>query len=469
MTMTLPSPVRNVRVTAGGVLPVPPTKRVITSADLTYLGCFRMPPYTNAFDTMFAYGGITGRVVNGQQRLFLYGNNPQLHDPVYEIADPGTYGMNYRTAPRGTLVTNWGDIYHGHRMAWDAQGNPIAIGYQLPAGLHWHEGHQLLYWTYFDSYNSTLIPYQNLGASSLDDPVTKTSTAYGPWRTSCVDGDGKAWIGATRGAFLTALPDGSMGTHGVYFVTKAAPWGPQLYAGAWPTTSTPSGPFVANIPLPDRYLTYYAMIGQIAAMQGTFTGSLRAFRRTPDLCYVWHPSVGGGIATEIDPVKNGGVGSWTSMDSIGGMTWIDLPDKHGVVFAVSCAGGPNADPAVCGTGHVWYRNTGQGTALCTHGCDAHMEIAGPVTDAAFPALMIYDPTELESVRAGSTVDYTVDPSTVMNVDTLRTAPVTTLGNGKTLRGVYFNPSTRTLYVQAPGADDSVAGLFTSLMHVFQVA
>src|SRR5262245_14580446 len=58
------------------------TKPLLTKADFNYLGCMRMPAGT---DTTFAYGGVTGRKVNGQLRLFVFGNNPTLKDPLYEL------------------------------------------------------------------------------------------------------------------------------------------------------------------------------------------------------------------------------------------------------------------------------------------------------------------------------------------------------------------------------------------------
>src|SRR5262245_60029628 len=45
---------------------------VISQSDITYLGAIRTPLEVN---TTFAYGGLTGRIVNGHVRLFLFGSN----------------------------------------------------------------------------------------------------------------------------------------------------------------------------------------------------------------------------------------------------------------------------------------------------------------------------------------------------------------------------------------------------------
>ena len=72
---------------------------------------------------------------------------------MYELQETGSYSTDYRSAPRMSLVNNWGDVYQGHRISFDAQGNPMQLGYLIPAGLYWNEATQLLYWTYYDSYN----------------------------------------------------------------------------------------------------------------------------------------------------------------------------------------------------------------------------------------------------------------------------------------------------------------------------
>src|SRR5687767_11842522 len=158
-----PAPPSNVRVVQrGSAIP----GNVLTAANFSYLGCMRMP--TNV-DTTFAYGGLTGRKVGGQVRLFVSGSNVgKPKDAMYELADTGSYSKDYRSAPRMELVTNWGDIFHGKRVSWDTSGRPLQMNYVYPGAAYWHEGNQLLYWTYFDAYNSTLQPLWNLGATSLD-------------------------------------------------------------------------------------------------------------------------------------------------------------------------------------------------------------------------------------------------------------------------------------------------------------
>ena len=71
-----------------------------------------------------------------------------------------------------------------------------------------------------------------------------------------------------------------MAGHGAYFVTTAAPWGPQLFGGAnWPTPSTPSGFGSPDLKLANRYLNYYFMGGSIKS-DGTFFPPLKSLSPT---------------------------------------------------------------------------------------------------------------------------------------------------------------------------------------------
>src|SRR3989344_6383962 len=61
---------------------------VITENDITYLGTMRMPQ--SGVDTVGAYGGLTGRRVNGQLRLFLYSSGFS-GNRLYELAPTTTF------------------------------------------------------------------------------------------------------------------------------------------------------------------------------------------------------------------------------------------------------------------------------------------------------------------------------------------------------------------------------------------
>src|SRR6187397_2979841 len=74
-------------------------KRVLAPTDFSYLGAMRVP---ESVDMVFSYGGLTGRKVNGQVRLLMLGSR-NIGDPIYELADTGTYDPNFAQAPRMSL------------------------------------------------------------------------------------------------------------------------------------------------------------------------------------------------------------------------------------------------------------------------------------------------------------------------------------------------------------------------------
>ena len=418
-------------------------KRVLRDSDLQYLGAMRCPAEGAWMD--FSTGTLTGRKVNGQTRLIMSGNIT-MGDPVYEFAEASAFGLDPATAPRMSLVKTWGDIYGQSRKTWTPAGVEKTTYPRYPGALYWNESKQLLYWTYVNTYNVTGEDEWCLGASKLDPAGV---TAYGPWRPS---GEGKK--GSWRCIRITESPAGELlcGS-GVMSGAASSPWGPDMWAGAFPTATTPAGFGTPDLPIV-KYLTYYPMT---VGRDGSWAGPIRSARRPGD--YTFEP-LSSGVLTEIDPKKNGGVGSWTQMDGLGGALWIDLPEVHGVLFN-----------GRFGAGHLWYRNEAVGNDRCVHGMAAPAQITGPVSTDMYPVMIFYDPADLHAVRQGSRVDYTIDAAQIINAHDrfgLKTAPITSVGSAKNLGGSYFDPATRRLYVAAPDADDSTPGMYMPLVHVFRI-
>jgi hypothetical protein len=453
-------------------------QRVLSASDISYLGDIRMPA---GADTTFAYGGLSGRMVNGVVHLFVFGNNPSAHDPVYEIVDPGTgYVRDYTKAPHATLYASWGDIYHGRRTSWDAGGAQISLQYLYPRGLYWNEATQLLYWTYGDAYNVTGRPDWGLGASALSDRL-RTSLSYGPWRTAATDADRRTSFGTWRCGYLFANPaDGSMlcGSS-PQAGNSGAPWGPDAYGGTpWPTAATPSGPGAPNVTLPSRFLEYYFMGDPSAPnhvnADGSVTGVLRSFRRTNEQA-LWEPITLGGSTVRVNPALNHGVGSWGELDATSGAIWLNLARVRGVIFSATLAGAISQDSTDCtNAAHEWYSNAGVNPPIgaCAHGCPPPVAVTGPVTTNAFPAFIIYDPDDLLAVQSGSRNDYTLEPTNVIDLAQtygVHTANLGTVGAAKSVAGFYFDPVRKYLFTLSTQADDSAGPYFVqSLIHVFAV-
>lgn len=425
---------------------IPPSsggKRVLTGADFVYLGGFRL----RDVDMTFHFGNMTGRKVNGSVHLFFTGNVTQ-NSPLYEFAAP-TSGFHATPAQssQATWVRDWGTgIFGNARTSWAPDGSVqnTREGAWRDGGLHFNESTGLLYWTFFDAYNTSGYPNWCLGATRLSD-----GQAFGPWRPA---GGTPVMKGPWRCLYLSAHPSGAM-LCGSTIQSGAigSPWGPDLWAGAFPTVNTPSGLPAPDIPI-EKFLTYYPMYGRVLS-NGTWTGPLNACRRTGD--YFFEPFAASTGFSQIDPAQNGGVGTWTELDGTHSVQWIDLPDAHGVVFVVKQA-----------SGHVWYANNE--TQVCTHGVTAPILNTGPVSTDAYPAFFVYDPAHLDAIKAGSTVDYTVLPTSVVK-PTVETAAIDVTGAAKTLGGSYFDPDTRKLYVCAPQADRTVGGIANPFIHVWQIA
>jgi hypothetical protein len=454
-------------------------RSVIGPSDITYLGAIRMP--ASGVDTTYAAGGLTGRVVNGRVRLFLYGSSVATpRDQIYEIEDPGAgYSTDYTQAPRATLVTTWGDVYHGKRTSWDAQGAPVDLTPTIePYGLYWNEGTQLLYWTYYDNYNVSHRKDWGLGATSLDNPANGSSTAYGPWRAVAKDADNNQYYGPWRCGYLFSNPlDGSMMCGSTLMSgNSGSPWGPDAFGGRpWPTAATPGGPGTPDLQLPSRYLEHYFMgntdSGNYVDQNGVVHGHLRAMRRTNEQP-IWESAAASNVLS-ANPALNGGVGSWSNADTTEGGIWLELTNKHAVIFVGTLAGSPVQNPSDCvNASHTWYSNAGVHPPIgaCSHGCPPPVQVTGVVTTAAFPAFMIYDPDQMLAVRNGSIPDYSPDARNVIDLQEtyhIKTADMNVVGAAKSVRGAYFDPVRKYLYTLAARSDDS-RGIRETLIHVFAI-
>jgi hypothetical protein len=232
-------------------------------------------------------------------------------------------------------------------------------------------------------------------------------------------------------------------------------WGPELTAGSpFPTPSTPGGFGNPDLVIPQKYVRYgYA--GGAFAPNGAPTGAPIPSLSRPGN-YVWHDLAqspgGAGVVVEVNPALNGGVGTWTDMDYVNGCTFIDLPEKHGVLFQGSLA-----------TGHVWYGYVDN----CGHGFgNACGGGTGPNASSFEPRWWIYNPEDCLRVATGHLASnlnpaFQFDPSA--SIHALQ------LGCKKGSGGMYFDRETRRLYCAAVSADMSIPGLELPLMHVFQVS
>lgn len=180
-------------VAAGGGSATP-----LQMSDLTYLGVFTLPATDLVANTRWVYSGgnITTRRVGGELRIIVSGSrngdSAGISDGPYEINYPG-YGTYGGTAPRATLIRNWGDWWVGGTKA--PVGKPG--GFVEVRGYAWDEVLGGLWIAYGESYNVALYHDPSIVFMKFHDDAGSFTT-YGPWRTT-------PHSQKTRG-FITVLP-----------------------------------------------------------------------------------------------------------------------------------------------------------------------------------------------------------------------------------------------------------------------
>ena len=154
------------------------TQRLITAADWTFLGGFKLPPLYPTADQNYARG-LTIRYRSGNLRLLtlVKGDNATNGQAVhlYEFSVPSlasTVGA-YQNA---TITTHYGSSLWGGRM--DAGGpDDSQKDYR---SLYWDETLGKLFFVACSSYSSTTKNI--IGVATLNDGTPTSSTSTGMWR-----------------------------------------------------------------------------------------------------------------------------------------------------------------------------------------------------------------------------------------------------------------------------------------------
>ena len=242
-----------------------------------------------------------------QVRLLMAGSRT-VGDPICELADTGSYYADPAQAPRMSLVRT-GAVRSGTKdlgRIWRYE--------TCPRPTIWDNFISTRQRSFFTGPTTTRTTSRTtswcLGATQLN---ASGPAAFGPWRFS---GGGR--LGPWRGVQIGEHPLTGELLCGSRLLSgnSISPWGPDLWGGQFPTASTPSGYGAPDLQT-QKYLTYYPMIGKVST-NGTFSGALTSCRRPGD--YFFEPIVGQTSYNQVDPTKNGGVGSWTELDGVNGHT-----------------------------------------------------------------------------------------------------------------------------------------------------
>lgn len=483
------------------VPPVPPTvpgtKRVITAADLRYVGAIRLE---KRGWLEFISGGFTGRKVNGRNEFILLQDfnsrfapavytDPAVYDSSGTCVSGSPYTSSIQQAPVAAVSRIWGrdandalvDVWDGKlgRFWTDAgvEQNHMSF-YGGGGGAAWgcHYRAPWLYVSYGSAYGN-YVASGGLCAINLE-----TGAVIGPFTVQSPRGVTPGVAGVTRGlrraSYLFDLPDGTMGHGGAQagaYQQGSGPDGPTVFGGAaWPDANTQVGPshVVAS---PHTYLNFGTHSGHMNWADGTIPPGHPIWAwRQPGFPYVYESSQGAHLA--INPAKYNGVGTWSESHNAAGVVWLETPTLHGVIPVIVAASNHliGTDTTACSVSgqtvaHAWYRS---GDKLdCDHGCALPLSVTGPGTTHRELVFPIYNPDDLQAVRAGSKADYTIDPSAWVYPQAdlspaIELPPIQT--PGASVLGTYVDREAHMIYIAVRSVDASTPGLWWPVIYAFHV-
>lgn len=437
----------NVKV---GPVPGPPAKRVLTPSDVVVEGYAHFPM---ALDTLWwTYGQIAIRRVGGQMRLFLVGDPVGVPGkgsdyPLTEWILPDTLGNSAANATLATPVVNYGLIT---TTVLDTGGSLGA----LIGGIHWDEARGGLWLAYKDVY-APVDSHPTQVFIKIDDK-TGTMTFYGPWRTE--------WHSQKTGGGHTFIPQS--------FVDKYLGGGSNLaiMAGSH-NAESPFGANLSRLRMGDPFTTPkdVSLSGHVTIPNDGLILHDINHRMKRDTRYkVCEWTVGydcskGSTITPGVPLFGGRVGG-SDHDGMGSVRWIDLPDKHGLLYFGQLATTPvgvkaPGDPD--GIGHIWY-GAAQSTAnpegkpqFCCHGQgDPWWNATGPGAFYRQATGWIYNPDDLIATAQKKVNLWELSPST----DAFNWGDIIPEAQGPTKPGLFggsaFDDASRRIYLVLNSMDGS---------------
>jgi hypothetical protein len=415
--------------------PSPSGKSVLTKDDFKYAGLFTLPPGARLG---FSNGAIAGRRVGSELHFFVCGGKPS-GDPICEVVYDGP-GRDILQAPRARVVRNWGDVYSGKRATQTGGGI-------ITRGLIW--ANDQLYWSFGDEYNVAGLHDPSIGATVLN--ADGSMRTYGPWRT-------EEHSQKTRG-YMVQIPewfrqytDGRAVAVGAPITSgnASSPWGAMLDAITLPDNATPADRIGdSHTSIPCQRLVYHDI-------------DKKQKRDTNYKFCGWNAQYDCSKGAFTKP----GTPEFNGIDMMTAAAWIDLPNKHGVVFLgqLSTAiqgynyGGGDTVP------HYWY-----GPNVCCHGqSGAPASVStGDATGSSVPYFWIYDPNDLARAAQKKADPWSFEPTSVFAAYSV--SSITNRAGALYLfGGAYFDPDSRSLFVSEIFAD-SIGSEPQPIIHVFTIA
>jgi hypothetical protein len=370
-------------------------KRVITAADLKYLGVMKAPldimPGTQDPWLSRAQGALALRTrPDGSKSLLVCGPTVRYRNPLVEISIEG-FNTDPEQAVRGKFLNGWkADDWQQGCKTW---GKIPFTGYLETAGMLWEK--DTLYSVFGGTYD----------VSGGDKPVlmmTKfhedgTLKSYGPWHIA-------AGTKQTRN-YLVRVPDWYAQQHlgGNTFAAGAtlnagdgsSPWPRSLISLPWPAPTLPP-----TSTIPSKTMLFYPM-------------------NHPDIYPAPYRS-----AVVKKPLTRG---PWINNGVVPSAVWIDTPALTGVLYF-----------GRIGKDYVWY---GQNPDPKTGITDRVNLSKGYHAENYQQYLAIDNPLKYLGVLGGKAPSWSVTANATVDLDTL---PGVKLPEGAMFTGAVFDPTTSTL-------------------------
>jgi hypothetical protein len=364
----------------------PLDRKVLREADFEYLGAFALPQQACGMSTAWGETGIALRRVDGKLRL-ITGSHRYSWDALYEVEVPG-FGKTEGKWPKAPILREWDKAFHDTYKEKRMIKNGKERAYTH--GLYYDQKADRLYFSFGSWFNIPPLNEPSLAYVRLAD-----NKVFGPWKAD----DRLAHCQKIRGG-TTPIPQWFADKY-LHGRTLGVGFG-GYYSGY---SACAMGPFLAACHPPEKEgvnLDVQVLIDH---------NSAHIAHRNPD-----YQTKFGGV-----PNPRNGVGYWGWLDEIfGGGIWIDLPDKHGMLFI-----------ATLGHDKTWYEQSDR------------------QAERIESWWFMYDPRDLAAVARGQKRPWDPEPGSWM----IHLTPHP-FGNAKPAPhfrtpGGAFDPTTRILYVLQP--------------------
>ena len=446
-----PQPPKNLRI----VTP-PSSGRVVTPNDLRFVGFYRFPG--DAGSLWWADAGITMRKKDGQTRFFIFGDHTES-SPIIEMTLPNAAPSTAMdSAPLLSVHRNWGPL-PGSRIQTGG------TGYSL-GSLSWDETRNALWWNYGDAY----VPVQhhpNFVATVLNDS-TGAAVSYGPWRTEWLAQRTLGAMCQIPAAFAAAYTGGHRTAVMAHMSSGAihSPWGASLSSLELPNPATTPPDTTTNT-------SHWTIRNRGIILHDIDHRQSRDTRyRYEDFNVKYDCSKGvtmqAGIPLWGGPAPGAGTG-----DSMHSMVWIDLPDKHGLLYfgmLVTTPSGYSAPADPEGLVHMGYAALPGSPPRCCHGQDdPFFGATGPWAHYRVPMGWIYNPDDLVATTTGKAALHSRVPTSTFAWKPYLPWMRDRYAAGIFGRGAVFDAATRRVYATLRHETATVPPHPRPVILVFEIA